>query len=80
MGLLLDGPAECGGAGGGIGRADCTEVLNMILIFFRNADGEICGQMRPSRACTLRQVKEEIERFIAEHGGGLKACGRLVRR
>ena len=52
----------------------------MLLIYFKNADGKVCGWMHPSKKLALWEVEEESERFITCHGGGLKACGRLVRR
>lgn len=52
----------------------------MIVIYFKNADGEVCGRLRTDKCQTLQQVKDEIERVIASCGGGLKACARLVRR
>ena len=48
----------------------------MLLIYFKNADGKVCGWMHPSKKLALWEVEEEIERFITCHGGGLKACGR----
>lgn len=50
----------------------------MILIYYKNAAGELCGYMCPAKGWTLRQLKEEIGRFNKTCGGGCKAYARLV--
>lgn len=51
----------------------------MILIYYKDAAGNIYDYMIPPEGWTIGQVKREIDGFNALHGGSTSAYAELIR-
>lgn len=51
----------------------------MILIYYKDAAGNIFDYMIPPEGWTIGQLKKEIDGFNALHGGGTRAYAELIR-